>query len=226
MKKQDENNGQFVICERFDNLGMQDPSRTYKLGVMGGSFDPIHLGHLVCAEQAREHANLDAVIFVPAGNHVFKKGSVVASAHHRYNMCKAACETNKFFDASPIEIQSENESYTINMLKFLRRHYPENVELYFIAGQDVVLDILKWKDTEEIGKLATFIVATRPGYSISEDRRAAISAESNIKMEFCEVAAMEISSSALRKTISKGRSLRYLTTLNVCNYIKEFNLYE
>ena len=89
-----------VICDRFDTLGQEDPARTYRLGIMGGTFDPIHMGHLVCAEQARDALDLDGVIFMPAGNPVFKKHIEVSDAHHRVAMCRAAIEDNPAFDVT------------------------------------------------------------------------------------------------------------------------------
>lgn len=93
-----------VICDRFDTLGQEDPARTYRLGIMGGTFDPIHMGHLVCAEQARDALELDGVIFMPAGNPVFKKHIEVSDAHHRVAMCRAAIEDNPAFDVSTLEV--------------------------------------------------------------------------------------------------------------------------
>ena len=91
-----------VICDRFDTLGQEDPARTYRLGIMGGTFDPIHMGHLVCAEQARDALDLDGVIFMPAGNPVFKKHIEVSDAHHRVAMCRASIEDNPAFDVSTL----------------------------------------------------------------------------------------------------------------------------
>ena len=93
-----------VICDRFDTLGQEDPARTYRLGIMGGTFDPIHMGHLVCAEQARDALELDGVIFMPAGNPVFKKHIEVSDAHHRVAMCRAAIEDNPAFDVTDADL--------------------------------------------------------------------------------------------------------------------------
>lgn len=104
-----------VICDRFDTLGQEDPARTYRLGIMGGTFDPIHMGHLVCAEQARDALELDGVIFMPAGNPVFKKHIEVSDAHHRVAMCRAAIEDNPAFDVSTLEVDRAGDTYTVEI---------------------------------------------------------------------------------------------------------------
>ena len=151
-----------VICDRFDTLGQEDPARTYRLGIMGGTFDPIHMGHLVCAEQARDALDLDGVIFMPAGNPVFKKHIEVSDAHHRVAMCRAAIEDNPAFDVSTLEVDRAGDTYTVDTLETLRAHYPENVELYFIAGADAILTLPQWRDAPRLARLASFVGLNRP----------------------------------------------------------------
>ena len=136
-----------------------DPEREYRLGIMGGTFDPIHFGHLVTAEQAREALSLDLVLFMPAGSPAFKQNSPVTDAEDRYAMTLLATAANPAFDASRFEIDREGITYTIDTLEALRAHYPLNVKLYFITGADAVLDIMTWHDAERMAKLATFIAA-------------------------------------------------------------------
>ena len=121
-----------VISERFDDLGRDGaPAR---LGIMGGTFDPIHIGHLACAEQAREAFGLDGVLFVPAGNPVFKKDRAVTPAGMRLAMCRLAVASNPAFDVSAVEVERGGDTYTVDTLRQLRAHYPGNVELFFITA--------------------------------------------------------------------------------------------
>ena len=140
-----------------------DPNRTYRLGIMGGTFDPIHYGHLVTAEQAREALGLDLVLFMPAGSPAFKLDQEVSSPEDRYAMTVLATAANEAFYTSRLEIDREGVTYTVDTLTYLREQYPSNVHLYFITGADAILDIVSWRDAGQIAELATLIAATRPG---------------------------------------------------------------
>ena len=154
------------ICDHFDDLGRD--GKPARLGIMGGTFDPIHIGHLACAEQAREAYDLDGVVFVPAGNPVFKKDRVVTPAAERLEMCRIATRSNPAFDVSAIEIERGGDTYTVDTLRQLRAHYPDNVELRFITGADAVYHIVQWRESAAIADLARLIAVTRPGYALSE----------------------------------------------------------
>ena len=211
------------ICERFDDLGRDGgPAR---LGIMGGTFDPIHIGHLACAEQAREAFSLDAVIFVPAGVPVFKKDRAVTPAADRLAMCRLAVASNPAFDVSALEIERGGDTYTVDTLRELRAHYPENVELFFITGADAVYHIVQWRESAAIANLARLIAVTRPGYVLSEERKRFIEASGSFAINYLEVTALAISSSDLRQRVSCGRSIRYLTMQSVHDYIRDAGLY-
>lgn len=213
-----------VICERFDNLGRNGAPR--RIGIMGGTFDPIHNGHLVCAEQVREDFKLHAIIFIPTGQPVFKRGKKIASGQQRLAMCRGAIADNPFFDVSAIEVARGGDTYTIDTLRTLRAHYPKNVELFFIAGADAIASVSKWKDSDEMGKLARFVGVDRPGYELSEERRAAIKASApSIDISFLTIEALAISSSELRNRLESGRSIRYLTPQVVVDHAMEHKLY-
>ena len=213
-----------VICERFDNLGRNGAPR--RIGIMGGTFDPIHNGHLVCAEQVREDFKLHAIIFIPTGQPVFKRGKKIASGQQRLAMCRGAIADNPFFDVSAIEVARGGDTYTIDTLRTLRAHYPKNVELFFIAGADAIVSVSKWKDSDEMGKLARFVGVDRPGYELSEERRAAIKASApSIDISFLTIEALAISSSELRNRLESGRSIRYLTPQVVVDHVMEHKLY-
>lgn len=213
------------ISKRFDYLGYDDPRQTYHLGIMGGTFDPIHIGHLACAEQARESFDLDGVIFIPAGNPVYKKEQKVTPARQRLSMCELAVESNPAFDVSAIEVDREGDTYTVDTLRQLRAHYPDNVKLYFITGADAVFNIVKWRESSAIADLAHLIAVTRPGYVVSDEQKAHLAENSNFDITYIEVTALTISSSDLRDKVRDGRSIRYLTMLRVHDYIKSHCLY-
>lgn len=215
-----------TICKRFDTLGLADPTKTYRLGIMGGTFDPIHQGHLVCAEQTREAFALDAVIFIPACQPVFKRGKRIAPAAHRLEMCRLATRDNPYFDVSDLEIERGGDTYTVDTLSILRNYYPANVELYFIAGADAITSVSHWRDAHRMGELAHFIGVNRPGYEFSADQRQALIREvPDIDLSFVAIEAIAISSSALRARMEAGKSIRYLTAPAVVDYIAEHALY-
>ena len=210
-----------AICERFDDLGAD--GRPARLGIMGGTFDPIHIGHLACAEQAREAFELAAVVF--AGNPVFKKDRAVTPAADRLEMCRLATRSNPAFDVSAIEIERGGDTYTVDTLRQLRAHYPDNVELRFITGADAVASIVAWRESAAIADLARLIAVTRPGYALSDERRALIEGRGNFAVDYLEITSLAVSSSDLRRRVAAGASIRYLTMQRVFDYIREKRLY-
>lgn len=213
------------ICRRFDRLGVDDPDAVYRLGIMGGTFDPIHLGHLVCAEQAREVMGLDAVIFVPAGNPVFKRDQQVAPGRMRLEMCRLAVESNPAFDVSSIEIDRAGDTYTVDTLRQLRAHFPENVELFLITGADALISIMKWRDASAIADMARLIAVTRPGSMLTDDWKQDVASSAAFEIAYVSMPALAVSSTMLRDRVAHGRSIRYLTTTRVMEYIQENGLY-
>ena len=215
--------GGSVICPRLDSLG-SDGAAT-RLGIMGGTFDPIHIGHLAVAEQAREAMQLDAVVFVPTGEPVFKKDRDVTPAEHRLEMCRLAVESNPAFDVSDIEIRRKGNTYTVDTLRQMRAHYPENVELWFITGADAVASIVKWRESAAIAGLATLIAVTRPGFALTEQVKDDIASAGPFDVRYLEATALSVSSSDLRSRVANGLSIRYLTMARVRDYIYEHGLY-
>ena len=212
-----------AICERFDDLGAD--GRPARLGIMGGTFDPIHIGHLACAEQAREAFELAAVVFIPAGNPVFKKDRAVTPAGMRLAMCRLAVASNPAFDVSAVEVERGGDTYTVDTLRQLRAHYPDNVELRFITGADAVASIVAWRESAAIADLARLIAVTRPGYALSDERRALIEGRGNFAVDYLEITSLAVSSSDLRRRVAAGASIRYLTMQRVFDYIREKRLY-
>lgn len=212
-----------VISPRLDSLG-QD-GEPVRLGIMGGTFDPIHIGHLAVAEQACEAMRLDAVVFVPAGVPVFKRDRNVTPAHHRLEMCRLAVASNPAFDVSDIEIRRGGNTYTVDTLRQMRAFYPENVELWFITGADAVASIVKWRESAAIADLATLIAVTRPGFELTESMQKEIASAGSFDVRYLEATALSISSSDLRDRVAQGLSIRYLTMARVRDYIYEHGLY-
>lgn len=213
-----------VICEHFDNLGTD--GKPCRLGIMGGTFDPIHNGHLACAEQAREDLGLDAILFIPTGNPVFKRDQRIAPAAERLAMVRAAIADNPYFDVSDMEIARGGDTYTLDTLRILRAHYPENVQLFFLTGADAIATVSKWRGADELGKLAKFVGVDRPGYELSADKRAEIvQSAPEIPISFVTIEALEISSSELRRRLAEGKSIRYLTPQVVVDHVMEHKFY-
>ena len=213
------------VCEKFDALGLEDSDNTYRLGIFGGTFDPVHIGHLAAAERVREQARLDAVVFMPAGVPVFKLDKKVTAGEHRLAMCRLATAGNPFFDVSDIEVRRQGNTYTYETLRELRAHYPDNVELFFIAGADAVITLGKWRNAAELTQLARFIAMTRPGYSQEEAKRAVYVDGRRLDVDFLEVPGLNISSSYVRACVGEGNTIRYIVPEAVREYILAHQLY-
>lgn len=215
-----------VICERFDTLGQEDPDKTYALGIMGGTFNPIHMGHLAVAEQARDVLGLDAVVFMLAGRQPYKIDQDQLAAEKRLEMCRLALSDNENFDVSPLEVEREGITYTIDTLKTVRAHYPSNVKLYFIAGADSIATLADWKDARELSGLASFVGINRPGTKLIGDKAIKKSLqEAGFTVEFIYAPSLDISSTDLRRRIAQGGSIRYLIPEPVRLVIEAENLY-
>lgn len=214
-----------VVCNRFDDLGKADSARTYRLGIMGGTFDPIHIGHLAVAEQAHDAYDLDGVIFIPTGNPAFKQAQQVTPADVRLQMCRAAIEGNSHFDVSSIEVDRKGVTYTADTLRQLRAHYSENVDLYFITGADAVMSIIKWHESSVIAGLAHLIAVTRPGFVMSDEYKCELTEHSAFDVTYFEATALSVSSSMLRERVHDGKSISYLTPRAVEELICRYKLY-
>ncbi|WP_106298551.1 nicotinate-nucleotide adenylyltransferase [Knoellia remsis] len=189
-----------------------------RLGVMGGTFDPIHHGHLVAASEVQSLFDLDEVIFVPTGQPWQKADRDVSEPEHRYLMTVVATASNPRFQVSRVDIERDGPTYTIDTLRDLRRLYPED-ELFFITGADALAQILSWKDADELFELAHFIGVTRPGYELSE------SGLPDDKVTLQEVPAMAISSTDCRERVADGEPVWYLVPDGVVQYINKHRLY-
>ena len=205
---------------------MTDKGSPYKLGVMGGTFDPIHYGHLVAAEQVAEKFDLDCVLFIPTGNPVRKREGVMASKGQRLNMVIHATLSNPKFNVSRMEIVREGATYTYDTLAQLKDICPDNVQIYFITGADAILDVVTWKDSNRLMGMAHFVACTRPGYDlIAFQESDAAKKLKEFEVSYLEVSALAISSTALRERLARGESIAYLTPEPVIQYIKKHNIY-
>ncbi|MER5864585.1 nicotinate-nucleotide adenylyltransferase [Kitasatospora sp. NPDC002040] len=189
-----------------------------RLGVMGGTFDPIHHGHLVAASEVASAFHLDEVVFVPTGQPWQKSDRVVTPAEDRYLMTVIATAENPQFSVSRIDIDRQGPTYTVDTLRDLRALHPD-ADLFFITGADALSQILSWRDSEELFSLAHFIGCTRPGHVLS-DAGLPVGGVSLV-----EVPALAISSTDCRIRVAKGDPVWYLVPDGVVRYIHKRALY-
>jgi nicotinate-nucleotide adenylyltransferase len=197
--------------------------KTLRLGVMGGTFDPIHYGHLVTAEEALVQFNLDRVVFMPTGRSVRKTHQRVSSGEDRYLMTVLATASNPDFEVSRLEIERPGDTYTVDTMVALRERLGPKAELFFITGADAVREILTWKDAARFAGLCTFIAATRPGYDVSP--AGGLPNAAGLDLEYMEVPGLAISSSDVRARGAARRPIRYLLPESVAGYIAKNGLY-
>jgi nicotinate-nucleotide adenylyltransferase len=195
-----------------------------KLGVMGGTFDPIHHGHLVAASEVADLFGLDEVVFVPTGQ-PWQKGRHVTAAEDRYLMTVIATASNPRFSVSRVDIDRGGPTYTTDTLRDLGALHP-GAELYFITGADALGSILTWQGWEELFDLATFIGVSRPGYELTDSHiTAAIKRLPDDSLQLVEVPALAISSTDCRKRAAAGRPIWYLVPDGVVQYVAKRRLY-
>ncbi len=191
-----------------------------KLGLMGGTFNPIHIGHLKIASKVLDIFDLKKVIFIPSGNPPHKNRGEIIDASHRLKMIKLAVSNYKRFEVSDIEIKRKGESYTLDTIRQIKETYGGETDIYFIAGTDSALDLPNWKDPLKILSLSHFVAVERPGFSlkrIDEKYRKRIITVGGI--------SIDMSSSDIRKRIKEGRPIKSLIPKDVEEYIRENRLY-
>mgnify|MGYP000946546579 CR=1 FL=1 len=204
-------------------------SKVHRMGLMGGTFDPIHQGHLVTAEAARSQFKLDKVIFVPSGQPPHKADQLITPKEKRYLMTELATVTNPYFDVSRVEVNRPGDSYAIDTVLYFREMLPEDGEIFFITGADAIMEIVTWKDVDLLFENCSFIAATRPGFNLTKMRQRL---QKDLKKEYLskiipiEVPAMAISSTDIRKRVAEGRTIKYLLPESAENYIYKNDLYK
>jgi nicotinate-nucleotide adenylyltransferase len=196
-----------------------------KIGILGGTFNPIHIGHLIIAEQCKEQLNLDKIIFIPNGNPPHKSKNII-DKNHRFTMLSLAIEDNKYFDISDIEIKKEEPSYTINTILELKRD--NNNEIFFIMGDDSLFNIKSWYKYKNLIEECNFIVFPRENTLDISNYNKFISNELNAdtsKFNFISFPLVNISSTLIRNMLEKKNSIKYLVPDKVINYIDSNKLY-
>jgi nicotinate-nucleotide adenylyltransferase len=192
-----------------------------RVGVMGGTFDPIHHGHLVAASEVQAWFDLDEVVFVPTGDPWQKSDRDVTEAEHRYLMTVVATAANPRFNVSRVDIDRAGKTYTIDTLRDLKAEMPD-AELFFITGADALADIFTWRDVEELFELANFVGCTRPGYEMDPEAIARIPSD---RVTMVEIPALAISSTDCRSRKRRGEPVWYLVPDGVVQYIAKHDLY-
>ena len=231
---------------------MTVPREPVRLGVLGGTFDPIHMGHLRSAEELRERFGLSEVLFVPAARPPHKEATQLIDPAHRLRMTEAATADNDAFTVSSVEIERPGPSYTVDTMRELKRKTETPVELYFIIGTDAFMEIHSWKDVEGLFKLAHIVVTSRPGHPpqglLHNLEKTITSRHPNLKfvsgfdeaygtetlqaatseklIYLVPIVHLDISSTDIRERVGAGRSIRYLVPESVEHYIRRHSLYK
>ncbi|MGD9762926.1 MAG: nicotinate-nucleotide adenylyltransferase [Candidatus Binatia bacterium] len=212
-----------------------------RIGLFGGTFDPIHLGHLRSAEEAREQLALERVLFVPAGAPPHKRGRRITAAAHRLAMVRLAIAGHPAFQVSTVEVQRRGRSYTIDTVRTLARQLPPDMRFALLVGLDAFRDIGTWKDFRALLGLVDVAVWTRPGARLAAPRallpvaargdfcygpeRTQLVHHTGTRIEFLTVTALDISASAIRQRLQRGQSVRYLVPAAVERYVTREGLY-
>lgn len=212
-----------------------------KWGLLGGTFDPIHMGHLRSAEEVREMFGLNRIIFIPAARPPHKADGEISTFAHREQMVRLAIESNPHFDVSDVEHRREGKSYSIDTVEYFQQQYPNDLELFFIVGQDAFQAIQTWKNWERLLQMCHFVVMTRPGYEnkglagivppafaqefVYREEDQGFVGPRGYAIYFREVTFLDISSSRIRQEAREGRSIQYLVPDSVRDYINRQGLY-
>lgn len=199
-----------------------------KTGIMGGSFNPIHMGHLMMSEYIRSELEIDRVFLIPTGK-APHKGPYAVSGQARFRMVDLACRDNPYFFPLDLEVKNPEISYSVDTLTRLSKAYPED-DFYFFLGSDILLDLKGWKKFEDLARLTSFVVAIRPGFerlSMRDVQREMdfLRETYGARINLVETPRFEISSSDLRDRLSKGKSVRYLIPDQIIVYIQEKGYY-
>lgn len=197
-----------------------------RIGLMGGTFNPIHLGHLIISEYIRDRFPLDKIIFIPSGNPPHKGKDNIISARDRYNMVLLSVESNPYFEVSLSEINRQGTSYTLDTINEFEKLYP-NDELYFIVGADILYEITKWKNYEKLLNSVQFIVRGRNGLEELENLKRVdnLNKAYSAKIKYINGPLIDISSTEIRNRLYTKKSIKYLVPEKVEDYIKLHGLY-
>jgi nicotinate-nucleotide adenylyltransferase len=198
-----------------------------KIGILGGTFNPIHCGHLIIAETVRESFGLDRVLFIPSGIPPHKSYIELTGAEHRYCMVECAVRSNPYFEASRIELDRTGYTYTVDTLISLKSIYGDKTSLYFIIGADVINELTTWKDYESVFRLCGFIAVNRPGYDVKTalDDIERFDMQFGASIKILDAPQVDISSTGIRDRVKADKSIKYLVPECVEEYINKNRLY-
>ena len=211
----------YPISARYNGIDMENE----RLGVLGGTFDPIHYGHLQIAEQALNQFHLSRVLFIPAGDPPHKLNDPVTDARDRYAMTVLATASHPRFEVSTIELDRSGRSYTVDTLSQLHETYGQGTEIYFILGADAVLELHTWKNPARVITLCEILVSNRPGFDLADVRAVPVAGLAE-RVELLDGIQNQVSSTVIRSRASRGESIRYLTPDGVADYISKRGLYQ
>jgi nicotinate-nucleotide adenylyltransferase len=197
-----------------------------RVGVLGGTFDPIHIGHLVSAEEARMELKLERVIFVPAGLPPHKLDHVVSPVEHRLAMVELAIASNPHFAVSRVDIDRFGPCYTVDTIDLLRNEWGPGVKIYFIMGSDSLLDILTWHNPGRLIRLCRFAVVSRPGYQVDLDELDALLPGVASRVHMLNAPQLAISSTDIQRRVREGLPIKYQVPKAVEDYIYQHKLYQ
>ncbi|NLW16640.1 MAG: nicotinate-nucleotide adenylyltransferase [Firmicutes bacterium] len=193
----------------------------YRCGIMGGTFDPIHLGHLVTAQAVLHEFQLDTVYFIPSGNPPHKRD--VSDGEHRFQMTLLATVSNPKFRVSRLELDRPGYSYTYDTIQHFAQQFKQ-CEIYFITGADVIRQLHTWYRYQDLLRSCHFVAATRPGFSFEDG--GSLTADELARIRFLEVPSLAISSTDIRRRVRTGRPIKYLVPSSVEGYIYKYGLYQ
>lgn len=187
-----------------------------RIGILGGTFNPLHIGHLAIAEAAQEKMDLDKVIFVPTAQPPHKRITNLASANDRLEMVRLSIKNNPKFDLSDYEVRKGGKSYTIDTVEYFRQKFGEEAKLFFILGGDAASQLKTWRQIDDILQNVSFVVVNRPGHD---------DCDPDIPHHSISMPGLDIASSYIRRRIQQGKSIKYLVPEEVFRYIEEHKIY-
>lgn len=219
-----------ATCDREEYRLESSRQNMQRIGILGGTFDPIHYGHLVIAEEVRTTLDLAEIVFVPAGHPPHKQGRTITAAYHRLAMLDLALASNPHFTISQVDLERPEPSYTVETLRLLRKVWGLQTALYFVIGGDSLEDLLTWRDPAGILEQLTALVAVqRPGYQEAPAYLAQLEARlPGIQQRLISLPApqLHISATDLRLRVAEGRPIKYQTPETVEHYIAQHALYQ
>ncbi|MBN1641508.1 MAG: nicotinate-nucleotide adenylyltransferase [Anaerolineae bacterium] len=196
-----------------------------RIGVIGGTFDPIHLGHLIVAEEARTRLGLSQVVFVPAGQPPHKRAHALTSPDQRVEMVQLAIADNEAFGLSRVDVDRPGPCYTVDTIGLLQSAWGDEVEIYFLIGSDSLADLPVWYQPQRLLRLCTVVAIERPGYPPDLDRLERRLPGAAAQIVLLRAPTLDISATEIRERVRSGRSIRYLVPDGVAHYIYQRHLY-